>query len=223
MIPMFVKINCMKIGDQVVPSGMGKTSKWKFQLGTITRRLGKKIYVQWDDTIVEDEMKSYEIQLFNPNLLLEFSDGLKIYTGGIFRILLEYDGNYVVGGGRLIPIDSIKQGVQIISNLRQKEREEKKKLLNLFNHKYEVSLSELIKLNSISIENGYNRNLIENFHLNFQATTRFQLSPFMLHQHKNGEPCEPHIRYMVSTTDKNNIVLLGLLDLPLITILEQLF
>jgi hypothetical protein len=126
----------------------------------------------------------------------------------------------VVGGGRLIPIDSRKQGVQIISNLRQKEREEKKKLLILFNQKYEVSLNELIKLNSISIENGYNRNLIEFFNLNFQENTRFQLSPFMLHQHKNGEPCEPHIRYMVSTTHKNNIVFLGLLDLPLTTILE---
>jgi hypothetical protein len=210
----------MKIGDQVVPSGMGKTSNWKFQLGTITKRSGKKIYVQWDDTILEDEMKSYEIQLFNPNLLLEFSDGLKIYTGGIFRILLEYDGNYVVGGGRLIPIDSRKQGVQIISNLKQKEREEKKKLLNLFNKKYEVSLSELIKLNSISIENGYNRNLIENFHHNFHETNRFQLSPFMLHEYKNGKPCEPHIRYMVSTTEKENIVYLSLLDLPMTTILE---
>jgi hypothetical protein len=204
----------MNLGDQVVPSGMGRTSNWKYQLGKITRISGKKIYVQWDDTFVEDELKSYEIQLFNPDLLLEFSDGVKIYTGGIYRILLEYDGNYVIGGGRLIPIDSRKQGVQIISNLRQKEREEKKNLLNLFNQKYEVSLSELIKLNSISIENGYNRNLIENFHLNFQESTRFQLSPFMLHQHKNGEACEPHIRYMVSITDKNNIVFLGLLDLP---------
>jgi hypothetical protein len=208
----------MKIGDQVVPSGMGKTSNWKFQLGTITRRSGKKIYVQWDDTILEDEMKSYEIQLFNPNLLLEFSDGLKIYTGGIFRILLEYDGNYVVGGGRLIPVQTRKDGIIIISELKKKEREEKKKVLSLFNQKYEVSLKELVLLNLVSIENGYNRNLIKDFHNNFQKSNCFELSPFMLHQYKNGELCEPHIRYMISSIGNTNSVLIGLLDLPAVTI-----
>lgn len=220
MIPMFVKINCMKIGDQVVPSGMGKTSNWKFQLGTITRRSGKKIYVQWDDTIVEDEMKSYEIQLFNPNLLLEFSDGLKIYTGGIFRILLEYDGNYVVGGGRLIPVQTRKEGILVISELKKKEREEKKKVLSLFNQKYEVSLTELVQLNRISIKEGFNRTLTEDFKYHFSDNVRFELTPLLLHEHKSGQRCDPHIRYVVRSTDEKSPVILGLLDLPLSEILE---
>ena len=87
----------MNIGDQVTTSGMGRTSKWKFQKGLISKITGKMICVQWEESMVEDEMKSYEIQLFNPNLLLEFSDGVKIYTGGIYRIIEENYGEYVIG------------------------------------------------------------------------------------------------------------------------------
>ena len=204
----------MNIADQVVPSGMGRTSRWKFQLGTITRIIGKMVYVLWEESIVEDEMKSYEVQLFNPNLLLEFNDGVKIYTGGIYRVLMENDGMYVVGSGRCIPINSRKESVQIISDLKKKERIEKSKLLSIFNQKYKVSLTELVLLNIVSMENGYNRNLVEDFYNKFQKTNCFELSPFMLHQHKNGEPCEPHIRYMVSSISYTNSVLIGLLDLP---------
>ena len=118
----------MNKGDQVTASGMGRTSRWKFQLGTITKISGKMVYVQWEESIVEDEMKSYEIQLFNPNLLLEFSDGLKIYTGGIYRVIQENDGQYVIGGGRLIPVQTRKEGVQIISELKKKERDMKFKI-----------------------------------------------------------------------------------------------
>jgi hypothetical protein len=212
----------MKGGDQVVPSGMGKTSKWKFQLGTITRRSGKKIYVQWEDTTIEDELKYYEIQLFNPNLLLEFSDGVKIYTGGVYRIIEENDGKYVIGGGRLIPVQTRKEGIGVISNLKQKEREEKRKLLYLFNQKFELSLSELVDLNTISIKEGLNRNLIEDFKNHFSDNVRFELTPLMLHEHRNGHRCEPHIRYMIRSTDEISPVLLGLLDLPLSNVSDLL-
>lgn len=210
----------MNTGDQVTTTGMGRTSKWKFQLGTITRILGKMVYVQWVESMVEDEMKSYEIQLFNPNLLLEFSDGVKIYTGGIYRVIEENDGQYVIGGGRLIPIGSRKEGVQIISELKQKDREEKKKVLSLFNKKFEVSMSELVELNSISIKDGLNRNLIEDFKNHFSEHVRFELTPLLLHEHKNGERCEPHIRYIVRSTYEKRPVILGLLDLPLSEILK---
>ena len=205
----------MNIGDQVTASGMGRTSRWKFQLGTITKISGKMVYVQWEESIVEDEMKSYEIQLFNPNLLLEFSDGVKIYTGGIYRVIQENDGQIVIGGGRLIPIGSRKEGVQIISELKKKEREEKKKVLSLINKKYEVSLKELVQLNLVSLENDYNRNLVDEFHTHFTSSSRFELTPLMLHEHRNGHRCEPHIRYIIRSTDEISPVLLGLLDLPL--------
>ena len=205
----------MNIGDQVTASGMGRTSRWKFQLGTITKISGKMVYVQWEESIVEDEMKSYEIQLFNPNLLLEFSDGVKIYTGGIYRVIQENDGQIVIGGGRLIPIGSRKEGVQIISELKKKEREEKKKVLSLFNKKYEVSLKELVQLNLVSLEKDYNRNLVDEFHTHFTSSSRFELTPLMLHEHRNGHRCEPHIRYIIRSTDEISPVLLGLLDLPL--------
>ena len=210
----------MNIGNQVTTSGMGRTSRWKFQLGTITRISGKMVYVQWEESIVEDEMKSYEIQLFNPNLLLEFSDGLKIYTGGIYRVIQENDGQYVIGGGRLIPIGSRKEGVQIISELKKKEREEKKKVLSLFNQKYEVSLTELVQLNRISIKEGFNRTLTEDFKDHFSDNVRFELTPLLLHEHKSGRRCEPHIRYIVRSTDEKSTVLLGLLDLPFSDILK---
>ena len=182
----------MNIGNQVTTSGMGRTSRWKFQLGTITRISGKMVYVQWEESIVEDEMKSYEIQLFNPNLLLEFSDGVKIYTGGIYRVIQENDGQYVIGGGRLIPVQTRKEGIMVISELKKKEREEKKKVLSLFNKKYEVSLKELVQLNLVSLEKDYNRNLVDEFHTHFTSSSRFELTPLMLHEHKNGYRCEPH-------------------------------
>jgi hypothetical protein len=212
----------MNIGNQVTASGMGRTSRWKFQLGTITRISGKMVYVQWEESIVEDEMKSYEIQLFNPNLLLEFSDGLKIYTGGIYRVIQENDGQYVIGGGRLIPVQTRKEGIMVISELKKKEREEKKKVLSLFNKKYEVSLKELVQLNLVSLENDYNRNLVDEFHTHFTSSSRFELTPLMLHEHRNGHRCEPHIRYIIRSTDEISPVLLGLLDLPLSNVSDLL-
>ena len=212
----------MNIGNQVTTSGMGRTSRWKFQLGTITRISGKMVYVQWEESIVEDEMKSYEIQLFNPNLLLEFSDGVKIYTGGIYRIIEENDGEYVIGCGKCVPIGSRKEGVQIISDFKKKERLEKKKVLYLFNKKYEVSLTELVLLNLVSLDNDYNRNLVDDFHIHFTSSSRFELTPLMLHEHRNGHRCEPHIRYIIRSTDEISPVLLGLLDLPLSNVSDLL-
>jgi hypothetical protein len=210
----------MNIGDQVTTTGMGRTSNWKFQKGLISKISGKRIYVQWEGSIVEDEMKYYEVQLFNPNVLLEFSDGVKIYTGGIYRVIEETDGKYVVGGGRLIPVQTRKEGIMVISDLKQKDREEKKKVLSLFNQKFEVSLSELVLLNAVSIKNGYNRYLVEDFKNHFSEQVRFELTPLLLHEHKNGQRCEPHIRYVVRSNDEKRPVILGLLDLPLCEISE---
>jgi hypothetical protein len=213
----------MNIGDQVTISGMGRTSKWKFQIGNVTRITGKIVFIKWEGSIVEDEMKSYEVQLFNPNLLLAFSDGVKIYTGGVYRIIEENDGKYVIGGGRLIPVQTRKEGIRVISNLKQKEREEKRKLLYLFNQKFELSLSELVDLNTISIKEGLNRNLIEDFKNHFSDNVSFELTPLLLHEYKGGQRCEPHIRYLIRSSDDIRPVLLGLLDLPLSNVSDLLW
>ena len=48
---------------------------------------------------------------------LKFSDGIEIDTSGEFRLLELYDGWYVVGEGRLIPVKDDEEGVKIISIL----------------------------------------------------------------------------------------------------------
>ena len=132
----------------------------------------------------------------------------------------ETDRKYVVGGGRLIPVQTRKEGIMVISDLKQKDRDEKKKVLSLFNKKYEVSLEELVQLNRISIKEGFNRTLIEDFKNHFSEHVRFELTPLLIHEHKNGQRCEPHIRYIVRSNDEKSPVILGLLDLPLSEILE---
>lgn len=42
--------------------------------------------------------------------MLRFSDGMTFDTSGTPRIVSKSDGLYVVGGGWLIPIDSVEEG-----------------------------------------------------------------------------------------------------------------
>ena len=96
----------MKIGDQVIPSGQGKTKNWRILTGIITKITKTKVYVKWDGTSFEDELEKHEVELFNSNLVLRFTDGVQIFTGGELRLIEEIDGFYVTGRGRLIPVRS---------------------------------------------------------------------------------------------------------------------
>ena len=49
--------------------------------------------------------------------ILRFNDGIEIDTSGELRLLELYDGWYVVGEGRLIPVKDEEEGVEIISIL----------------------------------------------------------------------------------------------------------
>jgi hypothetical protein len=51
---------------------------------------------------------------------LSFSDGIEIDTSGELRLLELYDGWYVVGEGRLIPVKDEEEGVRIIDLIRKK-------------------------------------------------------------------------------------------------------
>ena len=65
----------MKAGDQLIPSGLGKTKRWKSITGTVTKITKTKVFVQWDGTSFEDELEKHEVELFNSNLVLRFTDG----------------------------------------------------------------------------------------------------------------------------------------------------
>ena len=51
-------------------------------------------------------------------MTLHFSDGVSINTSGPLRILLLDDGFYVVGEGRLIPVDSEEEANKIIKDMK---------------------------------------------------------------------------------------------------------
>ena len=205
----------MKKGDVVYSSGQGKTEKWNQVKGIITKVEKDKIYVEWDNTSF-DEMEYNEILELNPNQLLRFSDGVDIFTGGEYRIIKEIDGYYVTGGGRLIPVNSRQEGEKIIHQMKEMLEIKKFNILPV-----NVSLDELIQLNNMSIENGFNRNLIEDFHLNFDQDSTFIIRPILTHYHKQGVRCEPHIRYLVTQLFPNNKVQ-SVIDLPVGDVMEML-
>ena len=206
MSVMFVKKN-MKKGDVVYSSGQGKTEKWNQVKGIITKVEKDKIYVEWDNTSF-DEMEYNEILELNPNQLLRFSDGVDIFTGGEYRIIKEIDGYYVTGGGRLIPVNSRQEGEKIIHQMKEMLEIKKVNIVPV-----NVSLDELIQLNNMSISNNYNRNLQEDFHLNFDKDSTFIIRPLLTHHHKQGVPCEPHVRYLVTQLFPQR-ELQSVLDLP---------
>jgi len=51
-------------------------------------------------------------------MTLHFSDGVSINTSGPLRILLLDDGFYVVGEGRLIPVDNEEEANKIIKDMK---------------------------------------------------------------------------------------------------------
>jgi hypothetical protein len=201
----------MKKEDIVYSSGLGKTKEWNQVKGIITKIEKDKIFVKWDNTSFEDEMEYHEVLKLDPNQLLRFSDGLEIFTGGQYRIIEQIDGLYVTGGGKLIYVKSREEGEEIIRQVKEKDKREYERLFQT-NH-YNVTLEELIELNNISIENGFNRNLIDDFHLYLPPNSRFILRPILTHHHRNGIECEPHIRYLVTQLFPNR-ELQSILDLP---------
>ena len=48
---------------------------------------------------------------------LKFSDGITIDTSGTLRIIKKIDGYYVIGRGLSCPVDSIKEGHEVIAML----------------------------------------------------------------------------------------------------------
>ena len=203
----------MKKGDIVYSSGLGKTKEWNQVKGIITKVSEDKIFVKWDKTSYEDEMKKDEVLVLNTNQLLRFSDGVEIFTGGQYRIIEETDGLYVTGRGRLIPVKSREEGAEIIRQVKEKDKREYDKLFNTNQDGVHVSLDELIQLNKISISNNYNRNLIDDFHLYLPPNSRFILRPILTHHHRNGLRCEVHLRYLITQTFPNNQVQ-SVIDLP---------
>jgi hypothetical protein len=212
-IPMFEK-KIMKIGDQVVPSGLGKTINWRIITGLITEITNTKVFVKWDGTSFEDELEKHEVELFNSNLVLRFTDRVQIYTGGELRLIEEIDGFYVTGRCRLIPVRYRQEGIEIISQIKENEKSKFDELIKVAELIVEISLSDLIKLNKISIQLEYNQNLVDDFSDELNEDSRFQLRPLIIHRHKKGIRCEPHIRYMGSGLFPNNNFTF-LLDLPL--------
>lgn len=203
----------MKKGDVVYSSGLGKTKEWNQVKGIITKVEKDKIYVKWDNTSFDDEMKYHEILKFDPSQLLRFNDGVEIFTGGQYRIIEEIDGEYIVGKGRLIPINSKEEGEEIINQIKEKDKREYERLFETNHDCVNVTLEELIQLNKISISHDFNRNLQEDFHLYLPPNSRFILRPLLTHHHKQGVRCEPHIRYLITQVFPTNQVQ-SVIDLP---------
>ena len=202
----------MKKGDIVYSSGMGKTKEWNQVKGIITKVSEDKIFVKWDKTSYEDEMKKDEVLVLNTNQLLRFSDGVEIFTGGQYRIIEEIDGLFVTGGGKLVPVKSRQEGEEIILQIKEKDKREYERLFQTNHDSVNVSLNELIRLNKISISHDYNRNLIDDFHLYLPPNSRFILRPILTHHHRNGVECEVHIRYLIIMFPNNQVQ--SVIDLP---------
>ncbi len=143
----------MKAGDQVIPSGQGKTKKWRILTGIITKITKPKVYVKQDGTSFEDELEKHEVELFNSNLVLRFTDGVKIFTGGELRLIEEIDGLYVTGRGRLIPVRSRQEGIEIISQIKENEKSKFDELIKVVELTIEISLSDLMKLTNYMTKN----------------------------------------------------------------------
>jgi hypothetical protein len=128
----------MKKGDLVRSTGKGKTKTWGNHIGTVIRKRKNKIFVRWYDTSFEDEMDFDEVELVNKIddiKQLKFSDGIIIHTHGPLRVVEFSDGFYVTGGGKLIPVKSRQEGIEIIHNMKEKEKYQLDDLLKLI-HNY---------------------------------------------------------------------------------------
>ena len=54
---------------------------------------------------------------------LRFSDGIEIDTAGELRLLELYDGWYVVGEGKLIPVKDEEEGLSRIEKIKGDKKE----------------------------------------------------------------------------------------------------
>ena len=53
----------LRKGDRAETTGLGKTAKWPPCKGTVERREGKDVYIQWDNSFVADQMEEHELRL----------------------------------------------------------------------------------------------------------------------------------------------------------------
>jgi hypothetical protein len=100
----------MQKGDIVRSTGKGKTKSWGNIIGIVVQVKKERIYVIWSNTYFEDEMTSEEVEPFKISeevSHLKFSDGMIIHTHGPMRVVEFSDGWYVVGEGRMIPVNDI--------------------------------------------------------------------------------------------------------------------
>lgn len=87
-----------------------------------------------------------------------------------------------------------------------------------------VNIDELEKLNNISLEHGYNRGLNSNIKENHPIlnSQKFLLRKYMIHNFKQGETCEPHMRYSGYQEEDGKYKNMFMLDLPLESIEDLL-
>jgi hypothetical protein len=110
-----------KVGDLVRSTGKGKTKSWGNYIGKVVRKRKDKVFVIWENSTFEDEMRLDEVELLK-NIRdvtkLKFSDGMIIHTHGPLRVV-EFDHWYVVGEGLMIPVKDYEKGQEIIENLKR--------------------------------------------------------------------------------------------------------
>lgn len=53
----------IKKESRVTTTGVGRTASWKAIKGTVTKRRGESVFVNWDGTHFEDEMHLGEVKL----------------------------------------------------------------------------------------------------------------------------------------------------------------
>ena len=107
----------MKKGTIVRSTGKGKTKTWGNHIGKVTKVQGNSVYVIWENTSFEDEMKMEEVEKFKISEKvgqLKFSDGMIIHSHGSLRTVEFSDGWYVVGKGMVIPVTSELSGKEVI-------------------------------------------------------------------------------------------------------------
>jgi hypothetical protein len=110
----------MKKGDIVRSTGKGKTKSWGNIIGIVVQVKKDRIYVIWSNTYFEDEMTLEEVEPFKISeevSQLKFSDGMVIHTHGPLRTVEFSNGWYVVGEGKLIPVGSEIEGIELLTRL----------------------------------------------------------------------------------------------------------
>ena len=110
----------MKKGDIVRSTGKGKTKAWGNIIGLVVQVKKDRIYVIWSNTYFEDEMTLEEVEPFKMSeevTQLKFSYGMFIHTHGQLRTVEFSDGWYVVGEGKLIPVRSEDEGIELLTRL----------------------------------------------------------------------------------------------------------